>query len=84
MPMFDTLRRRKDGAIAPDLVKDDTRVSHDASGSDSDDLSLTAKNEKEIQAHPDRVTSGVHEGVQKAEAAALVWSKKVVCLTYAW
>lgn len=51
---------------------------------DSSRLSLEARNEKEIQQHPNQVTADAHLGVQKAEAAALVWSKKAVWATYAW
>jgi hypothetical protein len=56
----------------------------DCSASDSDSLSLDAQNEKEIQLHPDEITRNADLGIQKAEAAALVWSKKAVYLTYAW
>ena len=52
--------------------------------SDQSRLSLEAQNEKEIEAHPDQVTKDAQLGVQKAEAAALVWSKKAVYATYAW
>ncbi|KAL5336047.1 major facilitator superfamily domain-containing protein [Aspergillus crustosus] len=52
--------------------------------SDSSDLDLFARNEKEIEQNPDHVTQDAHLGVQKAEAAAIVWSKKAVYATYAW
>ncbi|KAL2786419.1 major facilitator superfamily domain-containing protein [Aspergillus keveii] len=52
--------------------------------SDSSDLSLFARNEKEVEQNPDKVTQDAHIGVQKAEAAAMVWSKKVVYATYGW
>ena len=51
---------------------------------DSSRLSLEARNEKEAQEHPDQVTRDAYLGQQKAEAAALVWSKKAVLLAYAW
>ncbi|GKZ20201.1 siderochrome iron transporter 2 [Aspergillus brasiliensis] len=54
------------------------------SSSDQSQLSLEAQNEKEIETHPDQVTQDAQLGVQKAEAAALVWSKKAVYATYAW
>ena len=47
-------------------------------------MSLEAANEKSIEKHPDEITRNAYAGVQKAEAAALVWSKKAVILTYAW
>lgn len=53
--------------------------------SDSTDTqSLEARNEKEIQEHPDQVTADAHVGVQKAEAAALVWSKPALIFIYVW
>ncbi|KAL3475216.1 major facilitator superfamily domain-containing protein [Aspergillus californicus] len=45
---------------------------------------LFARNEKEIEQNPDKVTEDAHIGVQKAEAAAMVWSKSAVYGTYAW
>lgn len=54
------------------------------SGSDQSRLSLEAQNEKEVEAHPDEVTKDAQLGVQKVEAAALVWSKQAVYATYAW
>lgn len=62
-------------------TKQETDVGVDSS---SDTLSLEERNEKEIQAHPDSITSDAQLGVKKAEATALVWSKKAVYLTYAW
>ena len=54
-------------------------------GSDSDDtLSLEAQNEKETKLHPDEVTRNADTGIQKAEAAALVWPMWAVYCTYAW
>lgn len=55
------------------------------SGSDSDTLSLEARNEKDVQQHPDQITPDAQDGVQKAEAAALVWGGKGTALAiYAW
>ena len=59
-------------------------VMGDSTNSDSERLSLEAQNEKEIMQHPNEVTSNAQEGVQKIEAAALVWSKKSVYMTYVW
>lgn len=47
-------------------------------------MTLFARNEKEVEQNPDKVTEDAHLGVQKAEAAAMVWSKKAVYATYAW
>ncbi|KAM0421199.1 hypothetical protein ACHAPT_011091 [Fusarium lateritium] len=54
------------------------------SGTSSDSLSLDEKNEKEVIENGGHVTANAQIGVQKAEAAALVWSKKTVLITYAW
>jgi hypothetical protein len=53
--------------------------------SDSTDAkSLEARNEQEVQQHPDQVTADAHIGVQKAEATTLVWGKPALIFTYAW
>lgn len=54
------------------------------SDTDSDTLSLEARNEKEVQLNPDHVTKNAQMGQQKAEAIALVWPKGAVYATYAW
>lgn len=60
-------------------------ASSDKYDSDSTDTnSLEAQNEREIQQHPDQVTADAHVGVQKAEAAALVWGKPALIFIYAW
>ncbi|BCR86805.1 siderochrome iron transporter 2 [Aspergillus chevalieri] len=38
----------------------------------------------DINSQPDHATENAHLGLQKVEAVALVWSKKVVWCTYAW
>ncbi|KAH8788616.1 MFS transporter [Diaporthe sp. PMI_573] len=70
----------------------DTKNEHDVEGpgipqleaNSSSRASLEEINEKEIQANPDHVTAGAALGVQKAEAAALVWPKWALYATYAW
>lgn len=90
MGILHTLRNRRDGVIAPSVTDDaafeerETKESQDFTESDSDTLSLEARNEKEVQLHPNQVTQNADVGVQKAEAAALVWGKKAVWLTYGW
>lgn len=59
-------------------------ITQTAASSDSDNLSLEARNEKEAQLNPDAVTADAELGVKKAEAAAIVWSKKAVIATYCW
>jgi hypothetical protein len=50
----------------------------------SSKASLEQMNEKEIIEHPDEVTHSAQNGVQKAEATALVWPKTAVYAIYAW
>lgn len=85
---FDALKTR-DNVTAPDVDtrepgKDEPKVSQDAANSDSDNLSLEAQNEKEVNLHPAEVTNNADKGIQKAEAAALVWPLWAVYCTYAW
>lgn len=93
MGVLDMMRGRNDTrnaqAIAQSKVDqphvNDSKIPADLSESDSaDNLSLEAQNEKEIQQHPDSITVGAQPGVQKAEAAALVWSKPALYSAYAW
>ena len=86
MGVMDMIRGRNDTHIAhnafesaPAEKETDVNVA-----SDSDTLSLEARNEKEAELHPDQVTKNAQAGVQKAEATAIVWSKKAVIATYAW
>ncbi|EPE04611.1 siderochrome-iron transporter [Ophiostoma piceae UAMH 11346] len=55
-----------------------------SSAEDSSRLSLEARDELEVQRHGDRVTADAQIGIQKAEAAALVWSRGTVIACYAW
>ncbi|CAK7228853.1 Siderochrome iron transporter 2 [Sporothrix bragantina] len=54
------------------------------SGDDSSQLSLEERNELEVKRHGNEVTAKAALGVQKAEAAALVWSKPQLLATYGW
>lgn len=55
-----------------------------ASDSDESRMSLEERDDRENRAHPDQVTQDAQLGQQKAEAMALVWSKKALIATYAW
>lgn len=83
---FNAVRNRREAHLAEHIVHPDAEVNDsekaDVSGTDSDGLSLEERNEKEVQLHPNQVTVGAHLGQQKAEAAALVWSKKALYATY--
>jgi len=74
-----------DGVTATEnFERENGKSGNYTSGSDSDSLDLLDKNEKDIREHPDEITASAQPGIQKAEAAALVWSKKAVYATYAW
>jgi hypothetical protein len=51
---------------------------------DSSNLSLEERNEKEVIQNGTTVTADAQLGIKKAEAAALVWTRKTVYFTYAW
>ncbi|OJJ95208.1 hypothetical protein ASPACDRAFT_82067 [Aspergillus aculeatus ATCC 16872] len=74
----DRLRGRKTNHVVEDLgpVND-----HASQETPSEEL---ARAEKEAQEHPEEVTRDAPIGVKKAEAAALVWTKKAIIITYAW
>lgn len=93
--VLDLVRGRNDASAAQAFApaeeqqtqqtgKEEANYSTDPTSSDSDTLSLEARNEKEVQAHPHQITSYADLGVKKAEAAALVWSRTAVYATYAW
>jgi len=94
MGVLDLVRgRRSEQVIAEghEYSHDEKRkaaVSDDpAHSSDTDsqsNLSLAAKEDKEVREHGDQITQDAQLGIQKAEAAALVWSKTTVYCIYAW
>ncbi|KAH6659122.1 major facilitator superfamily domain-containing protein [Truncatella angustata] len=88
--ILDVIRGRSGGRVSQktptpgDAPADDKNANAYVSDSGSSSLSLEERNEKEISEHPDSVTADAQLGQQKAEAAALVWSKTAVRATYAW
>lgn len=90
MGIFEKLSGRKDTTTDP--VAGTTQAGdhkneeagQSSTGSDSDSLDLVDQNEKAINENPDEITANALPGVQKAEAAALVWSKNTVYLLYGW
>ncbi|ROW11157.1 hypothetical protein VMCG_01112 [Cytospora schulzeri] len=76
------VRATDDNVTPPSDVKNPQGVEQPSPVSSR--VSLEQINEKEIQADPDHVTDNAALGVQKAEAAALVWPKWAVYATYAW
>lgn len=87
---MDKIRSRRDDDVQPAATAPDTPGEKDApmvedssvSPQSSDDNLARAAKEREL--HPHEITEGANVGVQKAEAAALVWPKKVVWGIYAW
>ncbi|KAJ5631994.1 MFS general substrate transporter [Penicillium lividum] len=63
-----------------------TQTVDDVHPVENDAIPDSAKLESTSQAetHPDEVTKEAQIGVQKAEAAAIVWSKKAVYIIYGW
>lgn len=85
MGVFDVFRGRQDSQVVEDLhVSEHEPKDLQALDDTRERTSLEARNEKAIEQHPDEVTENAYRGVKQAEAAALVWSKKAVYLTYAW
>ncbi|PYH93105.1 MFS general substrate transporter [Aspergillus ellipticus CBS 707.79] len=78
--VVDRLKGRKTNHIVEDLrpVEDSTAQNEETPCDNLD------RAEKEAQLHPEEVSKEAPVGVQKAEAAALVWSKKAIYGTYAW
>lgn len=92
MGILDNVRGRKDAVIAEAAIQPNAEPNAEPKSDITDrppsysnsDLSLEARNEREVEKHPDEVTKDASEGVQKVQAAALVWSKKAVYCIYAW
>jgi hypothetical protein len=83
MGVFDSVQRRDENNRimkifgSPAGKIDDVEVTPETS-------SLEWQDEKEIQERPDEVNVNASIGLQKAEAAALVYSKKTLIVIYAW
>lgn len=92
MGFLERIRGHKDAmaqnADRPDETTQHTNLSGKdgvlTSGTSADSLDLLQRNEQEVIQNGGHVTADAQIGIQKAEAAALVWSKKTVYITYAW
>ncbi|KAJ5247672.1 hypothetical protein N7468_002655 [Penicillium chermesinum] len=84
MGVLDNIRVRDQNArVSRSFVEDDAQ--RDAAVSaEAYTGSLEWRDEKELNEHPDSVNEKAEDGLKKAEASALVWSKKVVYSIYAW
>lgn len=95
MGVISLTRARKDVRVVQDItgsdlhgLKYEVNVSADSNGSDGDHeveqkTSVETVPEKPPQRNSHRTTQGAYIGVQKAEAAALAWSKKSAYGTFA-
>lgn len=85
MGVLHNITGRNDNArITRSFVEDGAQRDTAVSSEILDPSSLEWRDEKELQDHPDVVNEKAHAGLQKAEASALVWDKKVVFAIYAW
>lgn len=93
MGVIDTIRGRDENGrtskpfLPPPAYEVDT-TNQEPPANDISDLpgeeSLEWHDEKEVRAHPDQINTNADIGLQKAEAAALVYTKKVVFGIYGW
>ncbi|KAF4339836.1 siderochrome-iron transporter [Fusarium beomiforme] len=92
MGFLEKIRGQKHAAVpspnhADETIEDTNRPAKGgalSSGTSDDSLDLVDRNEQEVLANGTHVTADAQIGIQKAEAVALVWSKKTVYITYAW
>ncbi|KAJ5663901.1 Siderochrome iron transporter 2 [Penicillium longicatenatum] len=68
----------------PGSIKDEAEGHHTSTLSTSDEINGADYDERETDRDPGHVTDQVDLGQQKAEAAALVWSRPVAFMIYAW
>lgn len=82
MGAVDRLRGRKTNDIVDDLQPvEDVNPENCQTKEATDNV---GEKEATTQERPEEVSREAPIGVQKAEAAALVWSKKAIYGTYAW
>lgn len=93
MGVVDTIRGRdEDGRTSKPFLPppdyEDETIKQEPPANNITDLpgeeSLEWHDEKEVEAHPDQINPNADIGLQKAEAAALVYTKKVVFGIYGW
>ena len=81
MGLLDMIRGRHEAQMVETMARVDT-PSIDEKPHVGNDVNISACHPDQSQ--PEKVNPQAQPGIQKAEAAALVWSKKVVIGTYAW
>lgn len=65
-------------------TRKDQTEEHMQSPGDTEAPVLSARDEKEVNERPDEINLDAKPGLQKAEAVALIWSKKTVICLLAW
>jgi len=65
-------------------IKDEVDGHHVSTPKSSDEINGADYDEREADRDPTHVTEQVDLGQQKAEAAALVWSRPVAFMIYGW
>lgn len=84
MGLSDSIRRRDENSRIVKVFGSSTEESDEVSEVPAQTSSLEWQDEKEIQQRPDEVNANASVGLQKAEAAAFVYSKKSLIGIYAW
>lgn len=84
MGVFDSIRRRDENSRIVKVFGSSAEESDEVSEVPPQTSSLEWQDEKEIQQHPDEVNANASVGLQKAEAAAFIYSKKSLIGIYAW
>lgn len=80
MGLLEMIRGRIEARMVEDITIDAHPINEKAQIGDA----VPSESHHTDQAHIDKVNPHAQAGIQKAEAAALVWSKKVVVGTYIW
>lgn len=85
MGVFDGIRRRDENSRIMNVFGSSEEKNDGVVGeAPAQTSSLEWQDEKEIQQRPDEVNANASVGLQKAEAAALVYSKRSLIGIYAW
>lgn len=87
MGVLDSIRRRDENNRIMQVFGSSAEESDEVQGINEIPLetkSLERQDEKEIQQRPNEVNVNASIGLQKAEAAAFVYSKKALIGIYAW
>lgn len=84
MGVFDSVRRRDENSRIVKVFGSYAEERDEVSEVPAQTSSMEWQDEKEIQQHPDEVNANASAGLQKAEAAAFVYSKKSLIGIYAW